>query len=62
MADETRRLFQDRFGPTTIRIPEFVQGPAAHVEIINLEVVLPEYFGIKLASADLDLDGDRSAL
>lgn len=64
MADETRRHFEDRFGLTTIRIPEFVQRPAAHVEIISLEVVLPESFGVESAWTDSDVDpaGDRFAL
>ncbi|MGH3627449.1 MAG: hypothetical protein ACRDRL_08435 [Sciscionella sp.] len=43
MADETNRLFETKFGLQTIRIPEFVHGPAGHVEIINLETILPEY-------------------
>ena len=59
MADETRRLFEQRFGPTTIRIPEFVQGPAAHVEIIDLEAVLPKYFGANSAQVDPDADSNR---
>jgi hypothetical protein len=44
MADETKRLFEAEFGAQTVRIPEFLHGPAAHVEIINLETILPEYF------------------
>jgi hypothetical protein len=64
MADETRRLFEDRFGPTTIRIPDFVRGPASHVEIVNLELVLPEYFAVEAAQAELDAEptDDRLAL
>jgi len=44
MADNTKDIFEEHFGTTDISIPNFVAGPGAHVRIINLEVLLPEYF------------------
>lgn len=47
MSDTTRGLFEQEFGSLQIRIPAFVSGPAAHVRIIDLEEVLPEYFALR---------------
>jgi hypothetical protein len=44
MSDKTRLLFQERFGSTDTPIPTFLNGPASHVRIIDLEKVLPAYF------------------
>jgi hypothetical protein len=44
MSDKTRLLFEERFGSLQTPIPAFVSGPAAHVRIIDLERVLPQYF------------------
>lgn len=44
MADKTKRMFEDRFGSMLVPIPTFVNGPAAHVRIIDLEQVVPELF------------------
>lgn len=44
MAEQTRLVFEARFGSTEIRIPDFVNGPAAHVRVVDLEQVLPECF------------------
>jgi hypothetical protein len=46
MSDKTRLLFQQRFGSLETPIPAFVGGPAAHVQIIDLEKTLPEYFSL----------------
>lgn len=46
MADQTRQLFEQRFGTLQTRIPDFVNGPAAHVKIIDLEQRLPSLFGL----------------
>ena len=43
-ADRTRQLFEERFGSLQVPIPKFVSGPAAHVQIIDLEVRLPKVF------------------
>ena len=45
-AEETQLLFKKRFGAPLMLIPDFVAGPAAHVRIIDLEQVLPQYFGL----------------
>ncbi len=45
MADKTRTLFEDRFGSAEVPIPSFVNGPAAHVRVIDLEQELPQLFG-----------------
>ena len=44
MSNKTRLLFEQRFGSLKVSIPAFVAGPAAHVEIIDLESTLPHYF------------------
>lgn len=44
MAEKTRDLFEERFGTTDVPIPAFVNGPAAHVQVVNLEVLLPHHF------------------
>jgi hypothetical protein len=44
MSDKTRLLFEQRFGSVQTPIPEFVSRAAAHVQIINLEEALPQYF------------------
>ncbi len=44
MADHTRQLFEQRFGRLQTPIPDFVNGAAAHVEIIDLERRLPQLF------------------
>lgn len=44
MADKTKETFERRFGSTSVPIPQFVTGPAAHVRVVNLEVALPHLF------------------
>jgi hypothetical protein len=43
-SEKTRDLFVDRFGDLTIPISEFVNGQAAHVQVIDLEQRLPTLF------------------
>lgn len=45
-ADKTREMFVQRFGSLQTPIPEFVKGPAAHVQIIDLEQRLPQLFAL----------------
>lgn len=40
-AEKTRELFVDRFGSTDIPIPQFTNGPAAHVQLLDLGKVTP---------------------
>lgn len=40
-AEKTRELYEDRFGSTDIPIPQFTSGPAAHVQLLDLETVMP---------------------
>ncbi|MFC5179476.1 hypothetical protein [Nocardioides taihuensis] len=40
-AEKSRQLFEERFGSVDIPIPEFTRGPAAHVQIVDLEQRLP---------------------
>lgn len=40
----TRELFEDRFGSLDTPIPQFTNGPAHKVKIINLEEWLPDLF------------------
>jgi len=44
MADHTRQLFEQRFGSLRTPIPDFINGPAAHVAVIDLEQRLPQLF------------------
>jgi hypothetical protein len=50
IADNTRDLFEARFGSIDISIPSFVEGAAAHVEIVDLELVLPDLFALDSAA------------
>lgn len=43
-SEKTRDLFVERFGDLDMPIPQFVQGPAAHVQVIDLESRLPRLF------------------
>ena len=38
----TRVLFTQRFGPLSMSIADFTNGPAAHVRIVDLMTLLPE--------------------
>lgn len=40
----TASVFEERFGSLAMPIPEFVEGPAKHVQLINLEERLPGLF------------------
>lgn len=40
-SDNTRSLFEARFGPTTMPIREFTSGPAAQVELLDLGTTMP---------------------
>lgn len=44
MADKTKETFERQFGSTNIPIPQFLDGPAAHVRVVDLEVALPHLF------------------
>lgn len=44
ISDKTRVLFEHRFGSVETPIPEFVRGAAAHVQVIDLEEILPQHF------------------
>lgn len=37
----TRQLFEDHFGSLEISISDFTNGPGAHVELIDIEALLP---------------------
>ena len=40
-AEKTRALYEERFGSTDRPIPQFTGGPAAHVTLVDLELVFP---------------------
>jgi hypothetical protein len=40
-AEKTRALYEERFGSTDRPIPQFTGGPAAHVKLVDLELVFP---------------------
>lgn len=40
-AEKTRELYKDRFGAIDIPISQFTSGPAAQVQLLDLETILP---------------------
>jgi hypothetical protein len=40
----TQTVFTNRFGPLDMKIREFTEGPAGHVQIIDLATLLPDVF------------------
>ena len=42
-APSTRAVFQQRFGQLTIRIRDFTAGRGAHVELVDLLPLLPDW-------------------